>query len=159
MEKVQISIPYCGEPSNHSRLIKIMLNESSNCFGLRVTCKGFPWCLSHIQPRAPYDFYHPYDLLPVRPSEAPAGLLRRCCPRGHIRLHAPYGLTRLYTYGFIEWFAGLHVDPLRCPCGRRTGSVRKYLKFIIHCGTCTGPVRDPQGCRTDTLRNLHNRNL
>ena len=23
-------------------------------------------CLSHIQPRAPYDFYHPYDFLPVK---------------------------------------------------------------------------------------------
>ena len=59
-------------------------------------------CLSHIQPRPPYDFYHPYDFLPVRPSEAPVGILRRCCSRGHIRLRAPYGLTWLYTYGLIE---------------------------------------------------------
>ena len=59
-------------------------------------------CLSHIQPRAPYDFYHPYDFLPVRPSEAPVGILRWCCSRGHIRLRAPYGLTRLHTYGLVE---------------------------------------------------------
>ena len=51
---------------------------------------------------APYDYWHPYDFLPVRPSEAPVGVLRRCCSRGHIRLRAPYGLTRLYTYGLIE---------------------------------------------------------
>ena len=59
-------------------------------------------CLSHIQPRAPYDFYHPYDFLPARLSEAAVGILRWGCSRGHIRLRAPYGLTRLYTYGFIE---------------------------------------------------------
>ena len=74
-------------------------------------------CLSHIQPRAPYDFHHPYDFLPVRPSEAPVGFLRRCCYRGHIRLRAPYGLTRLCTCGLVEWFAGLHGYPVRCPCG------------------------------------------
>ena len=60
------------------------------------------WRLSHIQPRAPYDFYHPYDFLPVRPSEAPVGILRRCCSHGHIRLRAPYGLTRLYAYSLVE---------------------------------------------------------
>ena len=59
-------------------------------------------CLSHIQPRAPYDFYNPYDLLPVRLSDAPVGILRRCCSRGHIRLRAPHGLTRLYTYDLVE---------------------------------------------------------
>ena len=59
-------------------------------------------CLSHIQPRAPYDFYHPSDFLPVRPSEAPVGILRQCCSRGHIRLRAPYDLTRLYTCGLVE---------------------------------------------------------
>ena len=52
-------------------------------------------CLRHIQPRAPYDFYHPFDFLPVRPSEAPVGILRRRCSRGHIRLRAPCGLKRL----------------------------------------------------------------
>ena len=50
----------------------------------------------------PVRFYHPYDFLRVRPSEAPVGILRRCCSRGHIRLRAPYGLTRLYTYGLVE---------------------------------------------------------
>ena len=59
-------------------------------------------CLSHIQPRAPYDVLHPYDILPVRPSEAPVGILRRCCSRDNIRLQAPYGLTRLYTYVLIK---------------------------------------------------------
>ena len=50
----------------------------------------------------------PMRFLPVRPSEASVGILRRCCSRGHIRLRAPYGLTWLYTYGLVEWFAGLH---------------------------------------------------
>ena len=53
-------------------------------------------CLSHIQPRTPYDF------LPIRPSEAPVGILRRCCSRSRIRLRALYGLTSLHTYDLVE---------------------------------------------------------
>ena len=49
----------------------------------------------------PVRFYHPYDFLPVRPSEAPVGILCLCCSRGHIRLRTPYGLTRLYTYYMV----------------------------------------------------------
>ena len=109
-------------------------------------------CLSHIQPRAPYDFYPPYDFLPVRPSEAPVGILRRCCSRGHISLRAPYDLTRVYTCGLVEWFSGLHGYPVRGPNGHRTGPARKSSMLFISYGTRTGPVRDPQGCRTAVLR-------
>ena len=106
--------------------------------------------LSHIQPRVPYDLYHPYDFLPVRPCEAPVGILRRCC---HIRLRAPYGLTWLYTYhGLVEWFAGLHGYPVRCPCGHRTGPARESAMFLISYGTRMGLVRDPQVCRMAPLR-------
>ena len=46
---------------------------------------------------------HAYDFLPVkRLGEAPVGILGRCCSRGHIRLRAPYGLTRVDSYGLIE---------------------------------------------------------
>ena len=38
----------------------------------------------------------------IRPSEAPLRILGRCCSRGHIRPRAPYGLTRLHTYGLVE---------------------------------------------------------
>ena len=72
--------------------------------------------------------------------------------RGHIRLRPPYGLTRLYTYGLVEWFAGLHGYPVRCPCGHRTGPARESSMFFISYGTRTGPVRDPQGRRTIPLR-------
>ena len=117
------------------------------------TCRSKTWsrgktffvsllCLSHIQPRAPYDFYHPYDFLPVRPSEAPEGFLRRCCSSGHIRLRAPYALTRLYTYGLVEWFARLHECPVRCPYGHRTGPTRESSMFFISYRTRTGSVRD-----------------
>ena len=111
-------------------------------------------CLSHIQPRAPCDFYHPHDFLPVRPSEAPVGILRRCCSRGHIRLRAPCVLTRLYTYtyGLVDWFAGLYGYPLGCPYGHRTGPARESSFFLISYGTRTGLVRDPKGCRTTPLR-------
>ena len=95
-----------------------------------VLCKAcipvaFMWiiqlCLSHIQPRAQCDFYHPYDFLPVRPSEAPVGILRRCFSHGHIRLWATYGFTRLHTYGLVEQFVGLHGYPVWWPYGHRTG--------------------------------------
>ena len=110
--------------------------------------QGIIWCLSHIQPRTPYDFYHPYDFLPVRPSEAPVGFLRRCCSRSHIRLRAPYGLTRLSPNGLVEWFAGLHGYPVRCPYGPRKGIFNVF--HILR--DPYGPVRDPQGCRTTLLR-------
>ena len=110
-------------------------------------------CLSHIQPRAPYDFYHPYDFLPVRPRDAPVGILRHCCSRGHIRLRAPYGLTQLmYAYGLVEWFAGLHGYPVWCPYRHRASPARESSMFFISYGTRTGPVRDPQGHRTTPLR-------
>ena len=103
---------------------------------------GYSLCLSHIQPRAPYDFYHPYNFLSVRSNEAAIGNLRQCCSRGHIRLRAPYDLTRLYTYG--------------TPCGARTGIVRaphgnlqcfSYPKGPLWgpCGTHKGAVRQSYG--------------
>ena len=106
---------------------------------------------SHLT-TGPYVFYHPYGFLPVRPSEAPVGFLRWCCSRGHIRLRAPYGLTRLYTYGLVEWFARLHGCSVRCPYGHRADPARESSMFFISYGTRTGPVRDPQGCRTAPLR-------
>ena len=70
---------------------------------VRVRLSIHLWLMPQSHPTAgPVWFYHPYDFLPVRPSEAPAGILRRCCSRGHIRLRAPYGLARLYTYGLDE---------------------------------------------------------
>ena len=55
-------------------------------------------CLSHIQPWAPYDFYHPCDFLSVRLSEAAVGILCRCCSHRHNRLR-----TAWHVYSFL-WF-------------------------------------------------------
>ena len=44
------------------------------------------------------------------------------------------------------------MDPVRRPCGRRTGPARESQMFFISCGIRTGPVRDPQACRTAPLR-------
>ena len=109
-------------------------------------------CLSKIQPRALYDFYHPYDFLPVRPSEVAVGILRWCCSQGQIRLRAPYGLTRLHTYDLVEEFAGLrgylcdaHTGIVRAPHGNLqcfsypTGPVQGL------CVTRNGAVRCPYG--------------
>ena len=43
-------------------------------------------------------------------------------------------------------------DSMGTPCGHRTGPARKPSMFFISFGTRTGPVRDPQGCRTAALR-------
>ena len=107
--------------------------------------QGIIWCLSHIQPRTPYDFYHPYDFLPVRPSEAPVGFLRRCCSRSHIRLRAPYGLNRLSPNGLVEWFAGLHGCPVRCPYGPRKGIFNVFHILRDPCGTHKGAARHSCG--------------
>ena len=53
----------------------------------------------------------------------------------------PYGLTRLYTDGLVEWFARLQGCPVRAPLGN------------LQCFSYpTRPVRDPQGYRTAPLR-------
>ena len=44
------------------------------------------------------------------------------------------------------------MDPVRCPYGRHTGPARESQRFFISYGIRTGPVRDPQGCRTALLR-------
>ena len=105
-------------------------------------------CLSHIQPRAPYDFYHLYHFLPVRLSELPIGILRLCCSRGHIRLRA-----RMAWHGCIlmVWLNNSH-DSTGTQCGACTGPVQESSMFFISYGTRMGPVRDPQGCRTAPLR-------
>ena len=41
---------------------------------------------------------------------------------------------------------------MRGPYGHRTGPAQKSSMFFISYGTRTGPVRDPQGCRTAALR-------
>ena len=41
---------------------------------------------------------------------------------------------------------------MRGPCGHRTVPAREPSMFSISYGTRTGPVRDPQGCRTAALR-------
>ena len=93
----------------------------------------------------PVRFLSPVRFLAVRPSEAPVGILRRCCSRGHIRLRAPYDLTRTVHL----WFGRI---TLRIPWVPRAGPARKSSMFFISYGTRTGPVRDPQGCRTAALR-------
>ena len=42
-------------------------------------------------------------------------------------------------------------DSTGTPCGHRTGPARESSMFFISYGTRTGPVRDPQGCRTAPL--------
>ena len=101
--------------------------------------------------RPPYDFYHPHDFLPVRPSEAPVRILRRCCSRGQIRLRAPtvwHGCTLMVSSNNSQdstWIP--HAIPVRASYS----PVREYLMFFNSYGTLTEPVRDPQGCRTAPL--------
>ena len=40
---------------------------------------------------------------------------------------------------------------MRCPYGHRTGPAREFSMFFTFYGTHTGPMYDPQGCRTAPL--------
>ena len=105
-----------------------------NCYWY---CSTLEWCLlcpSHIQPRAPCDFYHPYDFLPVRLGEAPIGILRRCCSRGHISLRAPYGST----LNLMVWLNNLQYSTVpramlaRAPYGRlKSPASRLFTQTLI----------------------------
>ena len=93
-----------------------------------------PYWLSHIQPRAPYDFYHPYDLSPVTSGYGPRTAWHGCI--------------------LVVWLNNSH-DP-RVPCAMPVrasyGPARESSVFFMSSGTHTGPVRDTQGCRTVPLR-------
>ena len=64
-----------------------------------------------------------------------------------------YGPMRLDTAAYL-WFGWIIRStprvPVRCPYGHRTGPARGSMFFISY-RTRTGPVRDPQGCRTTPL--------
>ena len=69
--------------------------------------------------------------------------------------HQATGPVRLDTavhLCFDQIILRIHMDPVRCPYGRRTGPARESQMFFISYGILTGPVRDPQGCRTAPLR-------
>ena len=69
--------------------------------------------------------------------------------------HQATGPVRLDTavhLCFDQIILRIHMDPVRCPYGHRTGPARESQMFFISYGIHTGPVRDPQGCRTAPLR-------
>ena len=91
-----------------------------------------------------------------RPRTAPlqthnasvTGILCRCCSRGHIRLRAPYDLTRLHTYVWLN----NSQDSTGSPCDACMSTVRAPHGNLQCFPFPTGPVRDQQGCRTVPLR-------
>ena len=100
----------------------------------------------------PARFLSPIRFLARKAEWSAVGILRRCCSRGHIRLRAPYDLTRLYAYGLVEWFAGSYGFLVRCPYGHRAGPARESSRLFVSYGFRAGSVRDSQGCRTAPLR-------
>ena len=69
--------------------------------------------------------------------------------------HQATGAVRLVTavqLCFDQIILRIHMDPVRCPYGRRTGPARESQMFFVPYGVRTGPVRDPQGCRTAHLQ-------
>ena len=98
-------------------------------------------CLSHIRPRAPYDFQLPFDFLPVRPGESPVGILRRCCSGGHIRLRAPYS-TAWHGCALMVWSINSQ-DSTGTPCDARVGISWAPYENLQCFSYPTGPVRGP----------------
>ena len=92
--------------------------------------------------------YHPYDFLPVRPSEAPVGILHWCCSRGHIRLR---GRTAWHGCILMVWIIRRAPwVPVRCQYGHRTGHARESSILFISYGARAWPARVPYGALTDT---------
>ena len=113
---------------------------------LRAPCGFMPQ--SHPT-TGPVRFLSPVRFLARKTEWSARRILRRCCSHGHIRLRAPCGLARLYTYGLVEWFAGLHGYPVR----PRTGivRVRNGIFNVFHIlRDRTGPARVPYDIHTDT---------
>ena len=102
-----------------------------------ICCQGRLASTSQLRPQShptmgPIRFQHPYDFLPVRPSEALVGILCGCCSRGHIRLQAPCGLTQLYIYGW----SNNSQDSTWTPCV--TWAPHGNLQCFLY---LTGPIR------------------
>ena len=117
--------------------------------------QGITWCLNHMQPRTPYDFYHPYDFLPVRPSEAVLFSLP----------HQATGPLRLDMAVHL-WFGWIirrtprvpHVVPFRASYGPRTGIFNIFHILRDPYGARAWPARVPYGALADTQGNWHNQN-
>ena len=94
----------------------------------------------------PYDFYHPYDFLPVRPSEAGVGILRRCCSHGHIRL---WPHTAWHDCILMIWLNNSQDSTgtlcVQASCGPRTGIFNVFHILQGPCVTRKGAIRCPYG--------------
>ena len=104
-----------------------------------------PWCLSHIQPRAPYDFYHLYDFLPVRPSDAPVGIFTSVLFSWS---HQTTGPVRLETAVHL-WFGRMIRRTPRVPRAmpvRASYGPRKGIFNVFHI------PRDPYGTRKAAIQ-------
>ena len=106
-------------------------------------------CLSHIQPRAPYDFYHPYDFF-ARKAEWSA---RRIFTSVLFSWsHQATGPVRLDTAVHL-WFGGMirrtprvpRTMPVRAPQGNLQCFSYPTRCVRGSCGTRKGAVRHPCG--------------
>ena len=81
-------------------------------------------------------------------GDGPAGILRRCCSRGHIRPRATYGLPRLHTWLFCQKKSK---GPTRVPHGALMGPARASLLFSMPHRPRTGPYGSlaGPGCKTN----------
>ena len=86
----------------------------------------------------------------IRPSEAPVGVLRRCCSHGHIRLRAR---TAWHGWTVMVWSNNSQVSTWT-PCDARTGAVQIPHENVFPTENAfpTGPVRDPCGTRRGAVR-------
>ena len=86
--------------------------------------------------------------MPVRPSEALVGILRRCCFRSHIRLRVR---TAWYGCTLMVW-SNNSQDSTWTPCDARTRIVR-VLHWNLQCFSYpVGLVRGPCGTRKGAVR-------
>ena len=87
----------------------------------------------------PYNSYHPYDFLPVRPSEAPAGILCGCCSHGHFRLR-PH--TAWHGCILVVWMNNSQ-DSTGTPCDAHTGIIWAPHGNLRCFSFPMGPIQGP----------------
>ena len=139
---------------------------SSRLWYLHHKCTGL--CLSHIQPRAPYDFYHPYDFLPVKAEWSArikfyvsAVLVVTSGYRPHVAWHLWFGRiicsTPRVPYAIpvresSMLFICYGMAPLQTAKGIDTTRICKnpaQASYLVAQGSVrTGPVRAPHGLIT-----------
>ena len=119
--------------------------------------------------RGPVNSSHEWPVMPQ--SHPTTGPVRFLTPVRFIARKAEWSARRNFTPVLLSWshqatgpvrldtavhlcfdqiILRIHMDPVRCPYGRRTGPARESQMFFISYGARAGPARVPYGSLSGT---------